>query len=51
MCACVACIREVESKSSVRYEVIAGIISIINQRFGGGADVKEKEAEGKGGRG
>lgn len=47
---CVACICEVENKSSVKYEVIAQIISIINQRFVGGAagDAKKKKVEEKG---
>lgn len=47
-CACAVRIREAENKSSVRYEVIAGIISIINQRFsrgagGGGVGVEKRK--------
>lgn len=48
---CAVCIREAENKSSVRYEVIAGIISIINQRFsrGAGREVEKREVGGVGG--
>lgn len=43
-CECVVCVREAENKS-VRYEVIAGIISIINLRFsrGAGGEVEKRE--------
>ena len=49
----VVCVREAENKSSVRYEVIAGIISIVNQEVqwrGSGGEGCGKE-EGRGGRG
>lgn len=45
-----------ENKSSVRYEVIAGIISIVNQGLGAGAEggvekrAEEEEEEGESGR-
>lgn len=47
----VVCVREAENKSSVRYEVIAGIINIVNQevRWRGGEGGCGKE-EGGGGR-
>lgn len=50
-CACVVCIREAENKSSVRYEVIAGIIRIINQRLsrGAGGEVEKRKVGGEGG--
>lgn len=44
------CTHKAENKSSVRYEVIAGIISIINQRFsrGAGGEVGRRKVEGGG---
>ena len=48
----VVCVREAENKSSVRYEVIAGIISIVNQEVqwrGSGGEGCGKE-EGRGGK-
>lgn len=49
----VVCVREAENKSSVRYEVIAGIISIVNQevRWRGGEGGVEKRKVGGGRRG
>lgn len=57
----VVCVREAENKSSVRYEVIAGIISIVNQEVrwrggeggcgkeeGGGGEEREDEEEDQG---
>lgn len=45
---CAVRIREAENKSSVRYEVIVGIISIINQRFSRGAEGRGGKEEGEG---
>ena len=44
----VVCVREAENKSSVRYEVIAGVISIVNQEVrwrGRGGCGKEEGGE------
>lgn len=46
----VVCVREAENKSSVRYEVIAGIISIVNQEVrwrGGEGGVEKRKAGGE----
>lgn len=39
--ACAVCKRQTQNKTSVRYEVIAGIISLVNQRFSGRAGGEE----------
>lgn len=48
MYVCVVCARKAENKSSVRYEVIGGIISIINQRLSRGAGGRGGKEGGRG---